>query len=159
MMTRRSLLRQITGLAAFLVLLVGCAVSPEDPPQPGHEPTSTSVLATATPDPCTGWTCTVQGIVYVGAASSGNESAGTLVELKQVSFCSPTRGQHQTRTDDSGRFEFEVFIHDTDRFWIQIDQNGYAPVRRAVGGFDCLYCACPPIEIVLEPLEAPTPAP
>ena len=98
---------------------------------------------TATPDSCDGWRCTLRGIVYVDAASAGNELAGTLVGLSQVSYCSPTRGDHETTTGPDGGFGFEAFEHDTDTFWIQVEQDGYEPVRQSVGGLDCLYCACP----------------
>jgi hypothetical protein len=89
----------------------------------------------------------------VEAASSGNELAGILVELSHVSFCSPTSGEHETTTGPDGGFGFEVFVHDTDTFGIQVEQEGYEPVRQSVGGFDCLYCTCPLVEVVLEPLE------
>jgi hypothetical protein len=147
-MGRQLLPRQMIGLILVLLLVVGCA-----------GPSPTSVPATATPDPCTGWRCTLEGVVYVDAAGPGNELAGTPVELSHVSYCSPTRGQHQTTTGPDGGFRFEVFLHDTDTFLIQVEQNGYEPVRQSVGGFDCLYCACPPVEIVLEPLGTSTPVP
>jgi hypothetical protein len=147
-MGRQLLPRQMMGLGLALLLLVGCAGSPP-----------TSMPATATPDPCIGWRCILEGVVYADAASSGNELAGTLVQLSHVSYCSPTRGQYETTTGPDGGFGFEVFLHDTDTFLIQVEQDGYEPVRQSIGGFDCLYCACPPVEIVLEPLGISTPAP
>jgi hypothetical protein len=84
---------------------------------------------------------------------------GIPVELSHLSYCSPTRGQHKTTTSPGGGFGFEVFLHDTDTFLIQVERDGYEPVRRSIGGFDCLYCACPPLEIVLQPLDTPTAAP
>jgi hypothetical protein len=95
--------------------------------------------------------CTLQGIVYVDAARPGNELPDTLVELTQISYCSPTVGEHETRTDPDGRFQFEVYLHDTDTFRFAVDQVGYEPVRLSMGGFDCLYCKCPPVELVLTP--------
>jgi hypothetical protein len=139
--------------AMVLCLLVSCGGSPEATPGPTPQPALTPVLMTATPDPCVGWRCTLRGVVYVEAASSGNELAGILVELSHVSFCSPTSGEHETTTGPDGGFGFEVFVHDTDTFWIQVEQEGYEPVRQSVGGFDCLYCTCPLVEVVLEPLE------
>jgi hypothetical protein len=147
-MDRQWLLRQRVGLGLVLLLLAGCA-----------GPSPTSVPATATPDPCVGWQCTLAGVVYADAASPGNELAGTVVALSHVSHCSPTRGQYETTTVPDGGFSFEVFLHDTDTFLIQVEQDGYEPVRQSIGGFDCLYCACPPVEIVLEPLGISTPAP
>jgi len=178
-MNRQPLPRQMMVLTVLLFRLVGCAGSPRvtpgptpqsaptlvptprpsPAPRPVHTPTPTSMLMTATPDPCVGWRCTLRGVVYVDAASSGNESAGTLVELTHVSWCSPTSGQHATTTGPDGGFGFEVFVHDTDTFWIQVEQDGYESVRRSVGGFDCLSCACPLVEIVLESLGAFTTAP
>lgn len=147
-MNRPLLPPQMMGLILVLILLGGCAGSPP-----------TGVPATATPDPCIGWRCTLEGVVYADAASPGKELAGTLVELSHVSYCSPTRGQYETTSGPDGGFGFEVFLHDTDTFLIQVEREGYEPVRRSVGGFDCLYCACPPIEIVLEPLGTATPVP
>lgn len=161
--------RQIMGMVLVLLLLVGCAGSPEGTLEPAlhatpttrpvPQPTHTAASTTATPDPCTGWRCTLGGVVYVDAAASGSELAGTLVELSHMSYCSPTRGQHKTLTGPDGGFEFEVFLHDTDTFWIEIERDGYEPVRQTVVGFDCLYCVCPLIEIVLEPQGTSTPAP
>ena len=143
-MNHRLLFRQIVGLASILCLLVGCA---------------SNVLLTATPTSCTGWECTLKGVVYVDAASPGNELAGTVVELSHFSNCAPTSGQHETITGPNGEFEFEVYVHDTDMFRIQIEQDGYEAVRQSVAGFDCLFCTCPLFEIVLQPLGATTPAP
>ena len=152
-MNRQLLPQQMMGLVMVLLLLAGCAGSPEVPSGPGPQSMSTpgptpqpalpSVSMTATPDPCVGWRCTLQGVVFVDAASAGNELAGTVVELSHVSYCSPTSGQHETTTGPDGGFGFEAFVHDTDTFWIQVEQDGYEPVRQSVGGFDCLYCACP----------------
>jgi hypothetical protein len=79
--------------------------------------------------------------------------------LSHVSHCSPTRGQQLAHTGPDGRFGFEVFLHDTDTFLIAVEQNGYEPVRQSIGGFDCLYCVCPPVEIVLKPLGTSTAVP
>jgi len=143
-MNHRLLFRQLVSLASILCLLVGCA---------------SNVQPTATPTSCTGWDCTLKGVVYVDAISPGNELAGTVVELSHFSNCAPTRGQHTTITGPNGEFEFEVYVHDTDTFRIQIEQDGYEPARQSVGGFDCLFCTCPLFEIVLQPLAAATPAP
>lgn len=138
------LLRQIVSLASILCLLVGCAGN---------------MLLTATPTSCTGWECTLKGVVYVDVASPGNELAGVVVELSHFSNCAPTRGQHKAITGPSGEFEFKVYVHDTDMFRIQVEQSEYEAARQSVGGFDCLFCTCPPFEIVLQPLGATTPMP
>jgi hypothetical protein len=78
---------------------------------------------------------------------------------ESYSNCAPTSGQHETITGPNGEFEFEVYVHDTDMFRIEIEQDGYEAVRQSVGGFDCLFCTCPLFEIVLQPLGATTPAP
>lgn len=156
------------GLVGALLLLVGCAGSPpatSEPPPPGIGPpqpppeSGPTGRSTATPDPCTGWNCALEGVVYTGAVGSDHTLAGIPVELSHLSYCSPTRGEHRTIADAGGGFRFEVFLHDTDRFWIQVARDGYEPVRQSIVGFDCLYCTCPPLEIVLQPVDTPTTKP
>jgi hypothetical protein len=141
------------GLACALFLLTGCTLSSGATPGPGVEATST-LQAKATPTMCTGWTCTLQGTVYVDAAEPGNKLPGAPVNLTHVSYCSPTTGEHSTVTGLDGTFHFQVYLHDTDTFWFQVEERGYEPVRLSMGGFDCLYCSCPPLEIVLKPNTA-----
>ena len=134
-------------------------LAPAAMPTPANAPSSAATLApgsapllTNTPDPCTGWWCTVRGVVYDDAVEPGNELSGASVELGQFSYCSPTGGGHQTTTGPDGTFEFsQVFFHDTDRIWIQVDSEGYASTRWDSTDFYCLYCNCfgSPIEIVL----------
>jgi hypothetical protein len=148
----------LVGLVAAVLLVAGCGGS-ELTPGPTTATTPTSLPATATPDPCLGWTCTLRGVVYAGSATSGSELANIGVVLSHVSYCSPTRGQHQTRTGPDGGFAFEVFVHDTDTFWIEVQVDGYEEIRQSIGGFDCLYCTCPLLEVVLKPLALPTAGP
>ena len=113
-------------------------------------PTCTpSSEATPSPTMCTGWMCTLGGVVYANKAESGQELEGVMVRLSQFSYCSPTSGQHETITDPEGIFEFDLYIHDTDKFLIEVELDGYKPASQSLGGFDCLYCNCPPIEIIL----------
>jgi len=112
----------------------------------------TSEEPTDTPDPCTGWWCAVTGIVYADTLQSGNELEGASVKLGQFSYCSPTSGQHQTTTGPAGTFEFgEVFFHDTDRIWIEVEAEGYESARWDSVDLYCLYCGCfgSPIEFEL----------
>ncbi len=148
-MKRRSLAAQGLGLAGvLLLLLVGCAASGNVTPGPDPEATSPG-QPSATPTSCVGWSCTLQGVVYADPLRPGNELPGALVRLSQVSYCSPTAGKHETRTGLDGAFRFEVYLHDTDTFWFEVEEEGYEPARVSMGGFDCLYCSCPPVEIVL----------
>lgn len=135
---------QWTTAAVLLItifLIASCA-----PASPAAAP-----VATHTPDPCTGWECELGGLVYYEDALPGQEAERVTVHLEQVSNCSPTRGLQQTRTNGKGEFTFQVFLHDTDSFWFEINLEGYQPARVSLGGFDCLYCACQPLEIVLQP--------
>ena len=75
--------------------------------------------------------------------------AGVAVSLRQISWCSPTSGQHQTTTGVDGKFVFSVFVHDTDSFKVGGEIEGYEPGQQLFGGFNCLYCHCPPIKILL----------
>ena len=136
----------IYSLILFALFLTACAAEPT-PIEP------TPAEATPTPDPCTGWTCTLEGVVYLNESASGNELAGIPVNFKQVSNCSPTKGEYQAITGEDGRFSFEVFLHDTDGFVFEVNSEGNQPARVKFGGFDCLYCACDPVEIVLTPAE------
>jgi hypothetical protein len=111
-----------------------------------------SQTPTGTPDPCTGWWCDVRGVVYAEAIQSGNELQGASVKLGQSSYCSRTGGQYDTATGPDGAFEFgQLFFHDTDRVWIQVESEGYEPARWDSVDFNCLYCSCfgSPLEIVL----------
>jgi hypothetical protein len=143
-------LHQIMALTGVLFLLVGCTPFPEVTPSPDAEATP-RVVASATPTSCAGWTCTLQGTVYVDAVRTGSELPGVPLRLSHVSYCSPTEGEHETVTGLDGRFHFNVYLHDTDTFWFDVEEEGYEPVRLSMGGFDCLFCICPPVEIVLQP--------
>jgi hypothetical protein len=157
-MKRRRLAQGILEFIIVLLLLAGCVNLDASP-----KPTSIATLkptdaSTFTPDPCTGWWCTVTGVVYDDTADLGNELEGVTVTLVQNSNCSPTRGQHQTTTDIDGRFEFnDIFFHDTDRIQIQASYEGENSMLWDSADFYCYYCSCfgSPLEIVLR--ETPSP--
>ena len=111
--------------------------------------------ATPSPTSCTGWNCILSGSVCVLAADSCEVIEGVLVKLSQSSYCSPTTGDHEIVTGPDGTFAFDVYLHDTDSFLIEVEHVGYEPASVLIGGFDCLYCSCEPIEFQLEPLEIP----
>jgi hypothetical protein len=168
---------QTLVIAALPLLLIACALIPWLEPSSTRaeiQLTNEAVLATnaaieaaiigtataqarqptgtPTPDPCTGWWCTVSGAVYVDTIRSGNQLEGASVKLGQFSYCSPTSGEYQTATGPDGTFEFgQVFFHDTDRIWIEIESEGYESTRWDSVDSYCLYCNCfgSPIEIVL----------
>jgi len=102
---------------------------------------------------CIGWDCSLKGTVYANAAAPGNELEGVPVHLGQRSYCSPTAGDHEAVTGADGTFGFPVYLHDTDSFNLEVVVEGYQPARQTFGGFDCLYCACDPLEIVLQPVK------
>lgn len=106
-----------------------------------------------TPTACSGWNCSLEGVIYANTASLSNELTGVKVHLQQISWCSPTKGEYETITGTDGKFRFKVYLHDTDTFWIELAVEGYQPVRQAIGGFDCLNCACHPSEIILQPMK------
>jgi hypothetical protein len=139
-------IQYLVRLVVFLVFLTGCAALP----QSNGTPVQTISPPTHTPDPCTGWDCTITGVVYEGEAGSGHEVSGAVVKLIHTSYCSPTKGEQEIVTSEDGVFEFEIFLHDTDGFRIEVELEGYQSGVSSFGGFDCLYCACQPIEIVLE---------
>jgi hypothetical protein len=149
------------------LLMMGClcidltspsATSSPDPPST-WTPTI-PVIPEATLDPtqeffrsCVGWDCSLEGIVYAGRVAAGNELEGITVRLTQHSNCSPTRGEYEATTGATGEFGIQVYLHDTDTFWIEVEADGYEPIRQTIGGFDCLYCSCTPIEVVLRSVE------
>ena len=162
--------RRLLGTIAIVIIIINlCGCAPSDPirailtPEPALPSTwtpypieTTAVTLDHTQEyllRCTGWKCSLDGVVYANTASDGNEQAGVKVLLKQISWCSPTRGEHETITDTDGAFSFEVYLHDTDTFWIEISVVGYKPVRQSIGGFDCLFCACDLQEIILLPAK------
>jgi hypothetical protein len=157
-MKRQRLMRRVLGSIIVLLSLAGCAVL-EAAPTPTNVATLAPTTApTFTPDSCTGWWCTVTGVVYAETADSGNELEGATVTLHQTSYCSPTRGQHQTTTGPGGRFELsEVFFHDTDRIRIQVESVGYESAQWDSRDFYCLYCSCfgSSLEIVLRAAPGP----
>jgi hypothetical protein len=160
-----------------MLFLIGCAATPTAFPSntPALPPTWTPTVTPETTDiptlaptwtpiatlnptqeffsACVGWNCSLEGIVYVGSPSPGNQLEGIAVHLSQISCCSPTSGEHKAITGEDGTFAFAVYLHDTDTFLIKVQADGYEPVDRQIGGFDCLYCSCPPIEIVLQPAK------
>jgi hypothetical protein len=151
-MKQRRLTRGVLGSIVVLLFLSGCAVLETTPAPTSIATLSPANAPTFTPDPCTGWWCTVTGVVYAEATHFGNESEGVTVTLYQTSSCSPTSGQHQATTGPDGRFEFsDVFFHDMDRIRIQLESEGYESAQWDSTDFYCLYCGCfrSPLEIVL----------
>ncbi|MCJ7739266.1 MAG: hypothetical protein MUQ10_18460, partial [Anaerolineae bacterium] len=139
-MKRRRLMRGVLGSAAVVLSLSACAIL-EALPEPTSIATLTPTLApTFTPDPCTGWWCTVTGIVVAETTQSGHEPEGVTVTLRQTSYCSPTSGQQQAAIGPDGGFDFgDVFFHDTDRIRIEVESEGYEPVQWDSTDFYCLY--------------------
>jgi hypothetical protein len=157
-MKRRKLMRGVLGSTVLLLFLTGCTII-----KAVLTPTSIATLIptitpTFTQDPCTGWWCTITGVVYAETIHFGNELGDVTVTLHQTSYCSPTSGQHQTTTGPDGRFEFsDVFFHDTDRIRIQVESEGYESAQWDSTDFHCLYCSCfgSPLEIVLHAAPGP----
>ncbi|MBU0704649.1 MAG: hypothetical protein KKC18_12380, partial [Chloroflexi bacterium] len=83
-MKRQRLVRRVLESTVVLLFLTGCAIL-ETAPTPTTAPTFT-------PDSCTGWWCTVTGVVYAETTDFGNELEGVAVTLHQTSYCSPTSG-------------------------------------------------------------------
>ena len=156
-MIKRKYLFQAVLLIVSIGLISGCGSSSETTTTPKPEATSTTSPTVtnepmiSTSDSCTGWNCTLAGVVYADSANPGNELVGVEVELLQASYCSPTKGEQVVTTNADGIFTFEVFLHDTDGFNFTVELEGYEPAKAKFGGFDCLFCACEPVEIVLEP--------
>ena len=158
-MDHSKLIRAWANVLAVSVLLIGCQIpdaKPDEQPRQSSVPNGTIGITslpkqTSSPTPdCIGWSCEINGIVYSGAVEPGNELAGVAVAFYQISWCSPTAGKQETQTNSNGSFSFEVFVHDTDTYRIQIDVDGYQTAEIMMGGFDCLFCSCPLVEIVLK---------
>src|SRR5665648_80868 len=143
--------------ALFVFTLSACGkITGNEIQQVVETPTLTpTTVPTFSPDSCTGWWCTISCVIYNKGILPGNELEGITVAMRQISWCSPTSGQHQTTSGADGKFEFPVFVHDTDTFWFEVEMDGYESLQHSVGGFDCLFCSCPPIELVLKPILTP----
>lgn len=150
------------GIVIILMLSAGCVsggITRESTPQstpvvkPSILPTSIDQRTLETINPCVGWWCSLNGAVYQKEVGSENELENAVVTLSQASYCSPSKGQQEVITGPDGIFEFSVYVHDTDTFWIMVDLDGYTPTRKSITGFDCLYCSCPSIEIILYPSD------
>lgn len=154
-MKKQSSLRSIASVI-ITIFLSGCVPSNPSEITPtldiALQPTQTP-YHNETPTVCSGWNCSLEGVIYADKASLGNELAGVKVHLEQISWCSPTKGEYETISDNDGKFRFAVYLHDTDTFWTKFTMEGFQPVRQAIGGFDCLHCECLPIEIILLPTE------
>jgi len=159
-------MRGVLGSVVVLLFLSGCAILEAVPAPtsiatltPTLAPTFTPTLApTFTPDLCTGWWCTVTGVVVAETTPSGYEPEGVTVTLHQTSYCSPTSGQQQAAIGPDGEFEFgDVFFHDTDRIRIGVESDGYESAQWDSADFYCLYCKCfgSPLEIVLHTASGP----
>lgn len=153
---RSTALKFVFLLAA---ILMGACIPKTPTPTLEDLPTTDSSAiqgtSTPTPDPCTGWTCDVNGAVYDQSAQPGNELAGIELTLIHSSNCSPTRGEHFTQANSDGVFAFDqIFYHDTDRIRIQIDIDGSAQTVWDSSGNYCFFCSCfeDPLEIVLFPI-------
>ncbi|MGD9100417.1 MAG: hypothetical protein PVF45_08050, partial [Anaerolineae bacterium] len=128
-------------------------------PKPTDTPTPLAPTkpATATVTPPIagdlGWR-KLKGVVYAGTQAPSHELAGALVECSQFSYV-PREGScapYQVTTGPDGAFEFDVFLHDTDRITLSAYKSGYEPTEHQTSGFDCV-AACPPVNLVL---DAPT---
>ena len=146
MFSSRILIHRVRML--ICLFLMGCAINCKDAQE---EFKQTEVQPT--PTSCTGWMCEISGVVYMGTALPGNEAEGVIVNLSQHSWCSPTAGEQEARSGPQGEFVFDVYLHDTDSFVFQVDEVGFETVKVKLGGFDCLYCNCQPVEIVLEEID------
>ena len=149
-MRQATQMQSVLGFLVALLSLTACAT-----PKATHTPTT---APTYTPDPCTGWTCAVTGIVYAGTAQPGNELAGATVTIRHTSNCSPTRGERQATTGPDGSFEFgNVFLHDTDRIRIGAESEGHESGEWDSVDRYCLYCSCfgNPLVIVLRAAPGP----
>jgi len=157
-MKRRRLMRVVFESIVVVMVLAGCTLLQTAPTPTGVAPLPPTPMPTFTPDPCTGWWCTVTGVVYADVIRPGNELEGATVTLRHTSYCSPTRGQHQTSTDADGRFEFtDVYVHDTDGIWIEVASEGYKLAQWNVGGFDCVSCSCfsSSLEVLMQAVPGP----
>jgi len=137
------------------LLLAGCHLYelPGEHQSESIEPRPSIPNLSPSPTFCTGWHCEINGTVSAEPAEPTNQLASETVTLSQISWCSPTSGKKDTQLDEDGKFSFDVYIHDTDSFNIYVDIEGYQAEKIQFGGFDCLYCHCPPIKIILEAKE------
>lgn len=151
---RRIMMRGLLVSILVLLSLSGCTTLKVEPTQPS----TATMTPTSTPDPCTGWWCTITGVIYAETTDFSNQFEGVTVTLHQTSYCSPTSGQQQTITGSDGSFEFsDVFFHDTDRIRIQFESKEFELAQWDSTDYNCLYCSCfeSPLEIILHTTPDP----
>ena len=152
-------MRRVSLAILLLMLSSGCGMcGPLEPPSvrvtDSDTPTTPPVPTDAVePSPTgfagdIGWR-KVRGTVY--GSSSGVPLSGVLVECSQFSYV-PREGScapYEIRTGPDGTFEFDVFVHDTDRITISAQMPGLEPAEQHLIGVDC-FAACPLVELELE---------
>ena len=141
-------LRRHAWIMLLAVILLAACAAPSVTPVPTVVSTE-ALPPTQTPDFCTGWSCTLSGTVFSGTASAGQQLADATVIFNHISYCSPTSGLYTVTTQPDGKFAFQVYLHDTDSFHFRVEAAGAPPVEKKFGGFDCLYCSCKPLELVM----------
>jgi hypothetical protein len=71
-------------------------------------------------------------------ASTGEPIAGAQVTFERHTIAFPTQGPFSgsTVTDADGRFDFVVFVHDTDRFTFTAEAGGFTPASHVFEGIE-----------------------
>jgi hypothetical protein len=92
------------------------------------------------------------GIVHAAVPAPGHELAGARVTCRQFSNAprSGTCAPHSITTGPDGTFEFDVFVHDTDRITVSASRVGYTADEITLSGVAC-QAACPEADLVLTP--------
>jgi hypothetical protein len=146
-MLRKSFVLRLFTFFFLLGVIAACDLNEVEKEPVTASAKPTSPMPSLSPTSCTGWTCEITGVVTTGGAVPSDVFASQVVKLHQISWCSPTAGDQEAQIGTDGTFSFEVYLHDTDSFNISVDIPGYQPEKIKFGGFDCLYCSCPPIEL------------
>ena len=144
---------------AFLAWSLGACGTGLAPRETSVKPPTRAVGApTATPTPPGTWKTVLWGTVFDGSSGQDKPIAGARVSYDH--FSSLGGGTGWALTDEQGRYEFALLVHDTDALDLEVQADGFGPYSRRFTGVELR----PPVRgrrvnVGLSPVAAETGSP